>query len=103
MRSSRTKFPNGIDDRLFLSDISLSQVPIMNEYRYHLTNGNYTMATELLNNSGVFFYGAWILNLLEERLCAIGKVIIAEDEHSLMTYEENEPIQLIDDTHWIGD
>ena len=103
MKKYKTKFPNGIDDRLFLSDVSISKIPIVNEYRYHLSNDNYTRASELLNNSDVFFYGAWILNLLEERLCAIGKVIIAEDEHSLMTYEENEPVQLVDDIHWIGD
>lgn len=103
MKKYKIKFPNGIDDRLFLSDISISKLPIMNEYRYHLSNGNYTMASELLNNSDVFFYGAWILNLLEERLCTIGEVIIAEEEHSLMTYINSEPNQPLDDTHWIGD
>ena len=103
MRDTRTKFPNSIDDRLFLSDVSLSQLPVMKKYKNSLLNKNYSAASEILNNSNVFFYGAWMLNLFEDRLHAIGKAIINEEEHSLMSYTNDEPVQLSGEVHWIGD
>lgn len=106
MRNTTSKFPNEIDDRLFLSDVSLSQVPIMNEYRSLLNKGDYSSASALLNNSGVFYYGAWILNLLEDRLCKIGEAIINEEDHSLMTYNTLTMSQMTDITlgmNWITD
>lgn len=106
MRDFKSKFPKEIDERLFLSDISISQVPLMQEYRFHLINNNYSIASELLNNSDVFYYGAWILNLFEDRLCNIGEFIMEEDEHSLITYNSCEPSQLTntyDGMNWISD
>ena len=106
MRNTTSKFPNEIDDRLFLSDVSLSQVPIMNEYRTLLNKGDYSSASALLNDSGVFYYGAWILNLLEDRLCKIGEAIINEEDHSLMTYNTLTMSQMNDVTlgmNWITD
>ena len=106
MRNTTSKFPNEIDDRLFLSDVSISQVPIMNEYRTLLNKGDYSSASALLNDSGVFYYGAWILNLLEDRLCKIGEAIINEEDHSLMTYNTLTMSQMTDVTlgmNWITD
>ena len=106
MRNTTSKFPNEIDDRLFLSDVSISQVPIMNEYRTLLNKGDYSSASALLNDSGVFYYGAWILNLLEDRLCKIGEAIINEEDHSLMTYNTLTMSQMNDVTlgmNWITD
>ena len=106
MRNTTSKFPNEIDDRLFLSDVSLSQVPIMNEYRSLLNKGDYSSASALLNDSGVFYYGAWILNLLEDRLCKIGEAIMNEEDHSLMTYNTLTMSQMNDVTlgmNWITD
>ena len=106
MRNTTSKFPNEIDDRLFLSDVSISQVPIMNEYRTLLNKGDYSSASALLNDSGVFYYGAWILNLLEDRLCKIGEAIMNEEDHSLMTYNTLTMSQMNDVTlgmNWITD
>ena len=36
MRDTSTKFPNSIDDRIFAQDISINQVPIMQEYYRYL-------------------------------------------------------------------
>ena len=106
MRNTTSKFPNEIDDRLFLSDVSISQVTIMNEYRALLNKGDYSSASALLNDSGVFYYGAWILNLLEDRLCKIGEAIMNEEDHSLMTYNTLTMSQMNDVTlgmNWITD
>ena len=102
MRDTSTKFPSEIDDRIFAQDISINQVPIMQEYYRYLESGNYTRATELLNNSDVFFYGAWVLNLLENRLCAIGDYVMQLEEPDLVTYSGTEPSTVSEGMCWIG-
>ncbi len=53
----------------------------MKNYYTFLNAANYTPASEYINNSEVFFYGAWLLNLLEDRLCAIGDYLITQLSH----------------------
>lgn len=104
MKNINTKFPLQIDDRVYFSDINISQVPIMKQYYSLLNSGAYTKASELLNNSEVFFYGAWCLNLLENRLYAIGNYVMDLENLNLITYVETEPIEseLYDGMAWIG-
>ena len=104
MKNINTKFPNSIDDRVFAMDISINQVPIMNQYYSLLNSGAYTKASELLNNSEVFSYGAWCLNLLENRLNAIGKYVMDLEDINLITYIETEPSEseVFDGMNWIG-
>ena len=101
MRKIDTKFPTEIDDRMFFQDISIPQIPIMNEYYKCLSSANYTMASELLNNSEVFFYGAWLLNLLENRLYQIGKYLFSLNKEPLVAYTDTMPSGDTQ-THWIG-
>ena len=101
MRDTSTKFPNQIDSRTFFSDIDLSQVPIMKNY-YTLQNaGNYTRASELLNNSEVFFYGAWWLNMMENRLNAIGDYALKMKKPNLVNYSNSEPTEISEGLSWI--
>lgn len=106
MRNIVSKFPNEIDERLFLSDVSISQVPIMGKHRAFLIKGDYTSAYKLLDDSNVFYYGAWILNLLEDRLCKIGEAIMDEEDHTLMTYNTltvSQMNDIYDGMNWITD
>ena len=74
----------------------------MQKYYRYLETGNYTRATELLNNSDVFFYGAWILNLLENRLYAMENYLMNEEEKpTLVTYQSTEPINAYQGMNWI--
>lgn len=91
MKNTSTKFPECIDGRLYFCDIDVSQVPIMKNYYIFLNAENYTRASEYLNNSEVYFYGAWLLNLLENRLCAIGEYLMKEEKSKLTTMQEPEP------------
>ena len=102
MRDTSTKFPNQIDSRTFFSDIDLSQVPIMKNY-YTLQNaGNYTRASELLNNSEVFFYGAWWLNMMENRLNAIVDYALNKMEKpDLVRYTNTEPTNIPEGMNWV--
>ena len=104
MENTSTKFPLQIDDRVYFQDISIDQVPIMKQYYTVLNNGAYTKASEYLNNSEVFFYGAWCLNLLENRLHAIGNYVMDLEDINLLTYTEIEPSELesYDGMVWIG-
>ena len=104
MKNTDTKFPNSIDDRVFMQDININQVPIMNRYYSLLSNGNYTQSSELLNNSEVYSYGAWCLNLIENRLYAIGNYVMNLEDINLVTYSESEPVisELDDNMVWIG-
>ena len=101
MRDASTKFPQEIDDRIFWQDLQIYQTPIMQKYYTYLNAGNYDEASDLLNNSDVFFYGAWILNLLENRLYAIEKYVFGLDKNKIVEYQKTEPFNVSQGTVWI--
>ena len=103
MRNTQTVFPNGVDELQFFSDISIDQVPIMENYLRLLNSGNYTSASEYLKNSGVFYYGAWFLNMMENRLRTIGNYLINQEDLELVTYSDSEPSEseVFDGMNWI--
>ena len=101
MRDVSTKFPQEIDERIFWQDLQIYQTPIMQKYYTYLNAGNYDEASDLLNNSDVFFYGAWILNLLENRLYAIEKYVFGLDKNKIVEYQRTEPFDVSQGTVWI--
>ena len=103
MRNTQTVFPNGVDELQFFSDISIDQVPIMENYLRLLNSGNYTSASEYLKNSGVFYYGAWFLNMMENRLRTIGNYLTNLEDLELVTYSDSEPseLEVFDGISWI--
>ena len=104
MRNTQTVFPNGVDELQFYSDISIDQVPIMENYLRLLNSGNYTSASEYLKNSGVFYYGAWFLNMMENRLRTIGNYLTNLEDLDLVTYSDSEPSEseVYDGMNWIS-
>ena len=101
MKDTSTKFPQEIDQRMFFSDICIDQVPIMQEYYKLLNAGNYDMASDLLNNSEVSFYGAWLLNMWENRLNAVGDYVMKLEKPKLITYQSAEPKNVYQGMNWI--
>ena len=103
MRNTQTVFPNGVDELQFFSDISIDQVPIMENYLRLLNSENYTSASEYLKNSGVFYYGAWFLNMMENRLRTIGNYLTNLEDLNLVTYSDSEPSEseIFDGMNWI--
>ena len=104
MRNTQTVFPNGVDELQFYSDISIDQVPIMENYLRLLNSGNYTSASEYLKNSEVFYYGAWFLNMMENRLRTIGNYLTNLEDLELVTYSDSEPSEseVFDGMNWIS-
>ena len=103
MRNTQTVFPNGVAELQFYSDISIDQVPIMENYLRLLNSENYTSASEYLKNSGVFYYGAWFLNMMENRLRTIGNYLTNLEDLNLVTYSDSEPSEseVFDGMNWI--
>ena len=104
MRNTQTVFPNGVDELQFFNDISIDQVPIMDNYLRLLNSGNYTSASEYLKNSGVFYYGAWFLIMMENRLRTIGNYLTNLEDLELVTYSDSEPSEseVFDGMNWIS-
>ena len=100
MKNTTSKFPSMIDDRVFFEDINLTQLDIKNQYEQLLQQGKYTEASQLLNNSDVDFYGAWILNLLENRLLNIQTYLQDETKPHLVDYNTQ---PTTNGAHWISD
>lgn len=101
-KNVETKYPQQIDDRMFFQDINILQVPIMSHYYALLQSGDYCMASEYLNNSEVFFYGAWVFNLFQNRLCAIGDYVVYILPKNIVThYYVNEPADVYEGMNWI--
>lgn len=103
MKNTETKFPQYVDDRIFFQDINLAQTQTMKQYNLLLNAKNYTKASEFLNDSEVFFYGAWLLNLFEKRLHAIYDYLAdLPPKEPLVTYQPFQSASPGDGTHWVS-
>lgn len=105
MRNESSIFPDGIDSRVYFSDIDLNNVEFMNTYQELIKNGKYSEASQLLNsNDNVFFYGAWVLNMFENRLRNIGEYLLTKEKQSANIYQPDEPTENLKyNMIWIGD
>ena len=92
MKEYNTVFPNLIDNRYFFQDVSIDKLPIMDKYNGMINASAYTDASEYINAQDITFYGAWILNMLEERLIALENYLIYDVEKpQVVAYTNTEP------------
>lgn len=63
----------------------------MQRFYQYINLGLYTKAFELLDSSEAFYYGAWLLNMLEDRLCVIGDYISKIEKPKIFLYDTSEP------------
>lgn len=92
MKDYSTKYPTSIDDRIFFQDISIDKLAIMKRYQTFIAAGAYTNASNYINGSNVSFYGAYLLNMLEERLIAIEDYVIhVMEKPDMVDYSDVEP------------
>lgn len=103
MRSSLTKFPNGIDDRICFSDCDLEKQEILIQHNQLVSNRKYTDAKNLLMNNDIDYFGAWLINLLENRVSAIGKYLLEQEKPNLLVLSNDEPDVDSVNFSWIGD
>lgn len=104
MKNIISIYPDGIDSRVFFSDLSLEHVDLMNQYQSLIAQNKYSDASKLVNESDASFYGAWIYNLLDYRLCNIGNYLLTKEQPKLITFQSEEPSDDLSlNMTWIGD
>lgn len=103
MRNTTTQFPYAVDDRIYFQDINLSQLNTKTNYETYLANAQYTDASAELNNANIDFFGASVLNLLENRLVAIENYILTLVKPQLTAYQSTEPTGVGVGFTWIED
>ena len=95
-------YPDGIDPLIFYQDCDIDHRHILGEYYQLIINDHYSQASELLNDSEIDFYGAWLLNMIEDRLFATEDNIDVwvEEKPILNIYSTTPPANT--DAHWVG-
>ena len=101
MRDATSLFPTAIDSRIYFQDINLSQLETKDDWETELELGNYTDASAVLNNANIDFFGAWVLNLIENRLVAIEEYILTLTKPELTAYQSTEPDDVDEGFSWI--
>lgn len=92
MKDYSTKYPTSIDDRIFFQDTCIDKLEIMEKYQRLINAGAYSSASDYINKSDVSFYGAFLLNMLEERLIAIENYAVYElEKPDIVAYSDTEP------------
>ncbi len=84
-------FPAGIDPRVYLQEVRLSQLNTKTAYEQKLDENSYSEASAILQTSGIDYYGAYILNLLENRLFNIQNYLLAKPKPDLVRHQSEEP------------
>lgn len=108
MRSIESKFTEindyQIDDPLFFSDIGLSNLEFVDNYKELLKESKYTSAANVLNSNDIDFFGAWIFNLLENRLKAIEDFLDdGQGKPDLVSYSDTMPKDKPEGYSWVSD
>ena len=95
-------FPTDIDPLLFFQDCDIDHKDILPQYYQLINNGHFSDASSLMENSDVDFYGAWLLNTIENRLRATEEFIdqYRRGKPLLTIYNVNQPSN--DVPHWVG-
>lgn len=105
-KPSESVFPAEIDPLIFYEDADIEHQPLLHAYYQYIINNRFQEAAEYINNTDLDFYGAWLLNLYENRLRAIEENIemVIGAKCQITTYYENEPTSIIsmDCRSWVG-
>lgn len=102
MKNAESNYPEQIDPRIFYSDMNLDTRETWNQYQNLINENKYTEASTLLLTSDADYYGAWLLNLLEDRLVKIGEHVLTLEKPELTKYQTLEPSDVKLWTTWIS-
>ena len=106
MRNEQSVFPDNIDPLIFYSDADLDNQHYLAHYYSLLESGDYVGASQYIQSidEDIDFYGAWLLNLIENELYAvenyIDQHITPEPKPKLVHHGANEPSDPAY-THWV--
>ncbi len=97
-----TVFPADIDARKYYQDVRISQLNTKTAYEGTLRQGNYTAASHVLQTSNIDYYGAYMFNMLENRLDAIQTYLDAKEKPVLTKLQSEEPLDVEEGVSWIS-
>ena len=99
MTDVTSKFPNEIDPLSYYSDVTISQQTIMDQYNDYITQGQYSSAYDLIDQSTIFGWFASYFNMIENRISStqtyLTKTLSAEHPDQNL-YTESEPTEFAD-------
>lgn len=97
-----SNFPTQTDDLLYFQDIELSKSGCIPEFQKQLSQRNYTIAAQLLRESGANYYGADLFNLMEDMLCQLQIYLKAHPKINPHFFTEERPDNVVNGTMWIS-
>ena len=101
MRNVVSQFPGAVDDRIYFQDINLTQLNTKTNWENYLANGQYTDASNELNNANIDFFGASVLNLIENRFVALENYMLTMTKPDWTYYGVTEPSNVPMGYTWI--
>lgn len=86
-------YPTGIDPLIFYQDVDIEKAPLLQQYYTLLNNNNFDGGKAYLQSIDVDYYGAWLLNTIENRLLTIEQHIreIIGEKPEIVVYSTTEP------------
>ena len=95
-------FPFSIDPRMYYQDVQLSQLDVKANFDAALDNNQYTLASQILQNSDIDYYGAYFFNKSEDKLVAVQNHVDAKVKPVLTVYQATEPTTVENGLSWIS-
>lgn len=102
MKNIESTYPAEIDNQLFFSDMRLKDSSTYETYKNYLKTKEYDKGSESLQNSEVDYYGAYVLNIFNRRLRAIGQYLLTKQKPDQVKYQSTEPSNPKVGTTWIS-
>lgn len=86
-------YPDQIDDLIFFQDNNLENIEIINHYNKLISQGNYSGASDYINQQeGVYGYFADFFNLIENRIYSLQEELLTHPlKKQPFIYYEEEP------------
>jgi len=94
MREKGTSvYPSGVDDLIFYQDPNIDKYPLLARYYQILNTNDFSGAHDYLQSVDLDYYGAWLLNKIEDRLITVERNInsVLGEKPKLVIHKYTEP------------
>lgn len=100
-------YPTNIDPLIFYQDANIERAPQLNQYYVYLRENDFDSAKDYLASSDLYYYGAWLFNLIENRLYTVETHIdeVIGEKPEIVVYSSTEPVAKMTSEcfNWTGD
>ena len=99
-------YPDNFDPLIFFQDANIERAPLLSQYYEYLRNNNFSAARDYLYDSTLDFYGACLLNMIEDRLYTVEDNIedVVGEKPEIVVYRQTEPKDKMTEEcfNWVG-